>query len=182
MSDVAKIALAILCTPVALALTLGAIWLFFWGCNLLVWMMSFGFSFTDVLFSSLPSGASFMKVVGFLFDGVWLYWAAFLYIMVLGGDEDNDLSLGGYSLIAGILVIMVIMIYDPRIAPHMPGLLQQGLLYLQNNWNFHLVGAFSWANFDFSGKVSDPFYFTVFDCGLVVSYFLGMLKILADRN
>lgn len=153
-------------------LALPFIWLFFWGCNIFVWLMSFGFSFTDIIFSSLPSGPSFAKVIGFLFDGLWVYCLAYVYILIkiFEGDDGDVMSKSTFCVFTALLTVVVIMIYDPRIAYFMPGWLEHTLQYLQNNWNFHLVGAFSWANFDFSGTVSDPFYFTCFDIGMVLGY------------
>lgn len=160
---------------------LPALWLFFWGCNIFVWLTSFGFSFTDIIFSNLPSGPSFIKVVGFIFDGIWVYFLAYsvILIKILEGDDAEVIPKSTFCILTGLLTMVVIFIYDPRIAFHLPNFLEHGIQYLQNNWNFHLVGPFSWAGMDFSGTVSDPFYFTCFDIGIVLSYLFVLFSAFA---
>lgn len=173
-STASKITICILGVPLALPF----VWLFFWGCNLLVWLMSIGFSLTDPIFASLPSGAHFMKIVGFFVsDCIWIYFAAYFQILIKATESEAGEELSRPTLItfAGLLTLVVIMIYDPRIASYLPAFLERWIHFLQNNWNFHLVGSFSWANFDFSGKVSDPFYYTVFDWGIGLTYLLYSL-------
>lgn len=169
---------------IAAPLLLPIIWIYFWGCNLAVWALSFGFSFTDVIFSSLPSGPSFAKVIGFCFDGIWFYFAAFCAAMFKMRDEDggSDFSLSSFLTIVAAVTILVIVIYDPRIAPELPGFLCSPIQYMQEHWNFRLVGAFSWASMNFSGKVSDPFFYTVFDIGMVLSFLFVAFATWAKEN
>lgn len=66
-------------------------------------------------------------------------------------------------LIFAIPTILIIMIYDPRIASYMPGFIESALRFLQQTCAARLIGGVSWLNHSTDTAIYDGFYFTVFD-------------------
>ncbi len=85
------------------------------------------------------------------------------------GSVDID-EPGPVVLITGILMtLLVVTVYDPRIASHLPGFMESAVHWLQTSCNARLVGGISMTNVDFSGSITDPVYYNLFDFLIILS-------------
>lgn len=137
-------------------------WLLFWGANALVWIMSLDFSPFALLTEMMSGGGLLTKFISYMLSFEWAYGLAFLYILITIGKEEGRLS-DTERLIFAIPTILIIMIYDPRIASYMPGFIESALRFLQQTCAARLIGGVSWLNHSTDTAIYDGFYFTVFD-------------------
>lgn len=137
------------------------VWLAFWIVNGVMWLSGIGGEalITEVILRDLnPWGRALVYILEF----EWLYALAFFLILhELYNHEDGIVEI---EKVAGILLaILAIFVYDPRIAPHMPGFIEGPIQWLQTTCNARLVGGISMLHTDLSGDISDPVYYKLFD-------------------
>ncbi len=149
-------------------LDLAIVWVAFWFVNGVVWLASLG---VEGIFTGLlgREGGTFGKVIVYMLDLIWLYGIVMLMILMMATHDDRgNQTVSGenlkITLIEGATTCLaVILIYDPRIAAALPSFLSAPLEFLQTEWNFRLVGGADLMRLDFSGGISDPVYYNLFD-------------------
>lgn len=158
--------LLILSIPLVLGLGLGAIWFAFWFCNCAVWIMSLS-GIISYLFFEYSTGI--VRIIGYMLGLEFLYPACFYTILHKFASETLTKENWWYhSLLSILLTVIIVITYDPRCVSFLPEYLSGPVRFLQDSWNFRLLGGVSWDSFDFSGKVDDPLYLTVFDVMIII--------------
>lgn len=166
--------LAFLLELVLVIISIGVVWFAFWFCNFFVILLTAGISAIGIL---LSQSGTFLKIIGFILDGLWLYGAAYALVLMkasgVGDSSDSSpASKSFYYTYGGLLTMLIIIIYDPSIAYYMPGFLEDGIRFLQDDLNFHIVEGFDWGHMEFPGPASDSLYLICFDIELVLAYLL----------
>lgn len=160
------------------------LWLIFWVINGVMWLSGVG---VEALLTDhfLAQSGSFLRAVIYLIGFEWLYGLAMFYMLIqLSKTSDDGDFFDGWSIGTGIaLCVFIIMVYDPRIAAHLPALFASPVEFLQTSCAAHLVGGISMTNVDFSGNITDPVYYTLFDLliGAAGAFWL-FAKLVLDRD
>ena len=144
-----------------IALAGAIIWVVFWIINGVMWLSGIGGEalITELVLSELnPWGRALVYILEF----EWLYAIAYFAILheVFKGDDSADAI---DIIVCLLLTTLVIFVYDPRIAPHMPDFIEGPIQWLQTTCNARLVGGVSMKAIDFSGSITDPVYYNLFD-------------------
>lgn len=137
------------------------IWGVFWLINAVMWLSGIGGEalLTEIVMRDMNP---WLRAVVYIFEFEWLYALAIfvIFIEMLGKDGDIDFV---DIIEAVIIALVVIFVYDPRIAPHLPAFIADPIHWLQTSCHARLVGGFSMLRVDFSGNITDPVYYTLFD-------------------
>ncbi len=144
-----------------IALACVCVWGAFWIVNGIMWLSGIGGEalITELILREMnPWGRALVYILEF----EWLYALVFFYILheISGHDNSSDAING---IIGILLAILIIFVYDPRIAPHLPGFIEGPINWLQTSCNARLVGGVSMTSIDFSGNITDPVYYNLFD-------------------
>lgn len=168
-SLIMRVIFRILSLPLMLVLGMGAVWLLFWFCNCLIWILSLQDILSSIFFEDAPA---IWKIVGYMLSLQFIYPMAFLLILAKGlpvTSDDYKENWWYFLLLSVLLTIIVIIVYDLRCVSFLPEFLAGPVAFLQESWNFHLIGGVSWTDLDFSRKINDHLYFTVFDVMLGIT-------------
>lgn len=141
-----------------------AVWLLFWIANGIMWLLGIG---ADALISDLfmRDLGWFGRVVMYIVGFEWIYGLFFFMVLTQFANRmESREGADGITVLTGVvLCLTVICVYDPRIAPMLPGFIESGINFLQTSCAARLVGGVSMADMNFSGTITDPVYFTLFD-------------------
>ncbi|MDE5786321.1 MAG: hypothetical protein K2H98_07295 [Duncaniella sp.] len=145
------------------------IWVLFWVANGIMWLSGTG---GEALLSELflRDAGTLTRVIIYLLEFEWIYGLFYFLALekTLGSMDDGEPDLP--VLLGGILMtIAVIVVYDPRIAHYLPHFMESAVVWLQTSCNARLVGGISMMNVDFSGTITDPVYYSLFDFIIMLS-------------
>lgn len=159
------------------------VWVLFWIANGVMWLSGIG---GEALLSELflRDAGTFSRIIIYLLGFEWIYGAA--YFMALHETcklEDSDADFFDI-IITVVMTGLIIIVYDPRIGPHLSGWLGSFVHWLQDSCNARLLGGFSMMEVDFSGKITDPVYYSLFDAIIIVTgaFWLICQFFLSDRS
>lgn len=150
------------------------VWLAFWFVNGILYLNSLVPDFLGAISQQFSeSGSPLVRATGYLLlDLVWFYGFALLGVFLYIKPEYDTID-STMVWIYIIMTVLIIVVYDPRIAPLLPRFLEAPIVWLQTSCNARLVGFPSMFN-DFSDKITDPVYYWTFDFVIAVSCLLAI--------
>lgn len=166
---------ALIFTGLLSALFLVVVWALFWMAGGFIWLASIGGESIFLGLVGRDAGTA-GKCVLYLLDFEWLYGLILLVLLLMASKQDSGEGSKVPVMAVGIwLTALVIAIYDPRVAGVLPDFLGGPIRYMQGEWGFHLIGGVDMLSVDFSGGITDPLYYTLFDIILGSACVLWMI-------
>lgn len=159
------------------------LWILFWMINCAMWASGIGGEALITEYISSMSGP-FGRAIIYLIGCEWFYGIGLFFVLIeINKVSDTEDFFDTGSLLTGIAIcIFTIMVYDPRIVGHLPSLLATPIEFLQTSCSAYLLGGINLAEFDASGAISDPVYYTLFDIIIACTgAFWVFAKLVLDR-
>lgn len=159
---------------VAIVLTGIASWFALWCANIINYIFSIPLEsvIVDIL---VDDSSDFMQFVyyaistGIAYCGIFMLCFDYVYNRICCIIDDFYLI---EFLILTLLVVLIIMICDPRLGSYLPNVLTDTI---RNDCNFFVLGPISWEKLDFTGSKVPTMQYLVFDVAVVIAGLLSRI-------